>query len=84
MPRGEVHEYPGDKELGKLCRELGLTVRETITACRGWNPDRYYRRRRAYERVPADFAFALAELTMANPAIPDLSPEKVLRRLHLI
>ncbi len=84
MSRGCVHVYPGDKELRELCRELGLTVRETIRACRGWNPDMYYRRRTAYMRVPADFAFALADLTKVSPGAPDLSPEDVLRRLHLI
>lgn len=84
MSRGEVHVYPGDRELQELCRELGLTVRETITACRGWNPDRYYRRRKAYKRVPADFVFALADLTMVTPEVPNLSPEEVLRQLHLI
>jgi hypothetical protein len=34
--------------------------------------------------VPADFAFALADLTMLIPKVPDLSPEEVLRRLHVI
>jgi hypothetical protein len=84
MSKGEVCKYPGDDELGQLCKELGMTVRAVIQSCEKWNPDKYYRRRRTYKRVPADFAVALADLTKRLPGGPVLSREDVLRRLRII
>jgi len=80
----ETPGYPGDRELRGLCREMGLTVRQAIRASRGWNPDKYYRRRKELGRVPLDFACALADLSTILPDGPRLSREGVLRRLKLI
>jgi hypothetical protein len=84
MPRGVRRKYPGDEELSQLCDEMGLTVRQAIRACRGWNPDRYYRLRKAYGRIPAEFALALADLTTRLPEGPRLSGEEALRLLRVI
>ena len=84
MPRGVSREYPGDEELSQLCDEMGLTVRQAVKACLGWNPDRYYRLRKAYGRIPAEFALALADLTTRLPEGPRLSGEEALRLLRVI
>jgi hypothetical protein len=66
----------GDVELRALAREHGHSIREACTLAR-WRVHTYYRRRKQFGRVPADFAIDLADRL-------GLAGAEVLSRLGLI